>query len=130
MNLDGEIKLRITSEEKEVIKEMAGRYKTTMSDMIRKQIFGDMDELNKKQKFTDDQFREVMMELGQLGSQVGKLETEMNRIGVNLNQIAKYYNQVGNDAAVEVLDEWLNELGTVLNEVGQLTEKGWKVVFE
>lgn len=56
MNLDSEIKLRITSEEKSIIKEMSNVYRVSMSEMIRKQIFGDMEELNKRSMMTDEQY--------------------------------------------------------------------------
>ncbi len=81
MNLDSEIKLRTKSEEKSIIKEMSNVYRVSMSEMIRKQIFGDMEELKKRSMMTDEQYFGIVSEISKLFEKVGLIETDLHKIG-------------------------------------------------
>lgn len=130
MKLDSEIKLRITSEEKSVIKEMAEQYRVSMSEMIRKQIFSDMEELNKRSMMTDEQYFGIISEISKLTESVGRVETNLHSIGININQIAKYYNSKHDDETVSVLNDYLKDLTFGIREILKVSKSVRGGVFE
>lgn len=130
MKLDSEIKLRITSEEKSVIKEMAEQYRVSMSEMIRKQIFSDMEKLDKRSKMTDEQYFGIVSEISKLTESVGRVETELHKIGININQIAKYYNSKNDASSVSALNDYLRLLDVVSGKILDMSESVRKDIFE
>ena len=130
MKLDSEIKLRITSEEKSVIKEMSEQYRVSMSEMIRKQIFSDMEELNKRSTMTDEQYFGIVSEISKLTESVGRVETELHKIVININQIAKYYNSKNDTSSVSALNDYLRLLDVVSEKILDMSESVRKDIFE
>lgn len=130
MKLDSEIKLRITSEEKAVIKDMSERYRVSMSEMIRKQIFSDMEKLDKRSTMTDEQYFGIVSEISKLTESVGRVETELHRIGININQIAKYYNSKNDASSVSALNDYLRLLDVVSGKILDMSESVRKDIFE
>lgn len=129
MNLDSEIKLRITSEEKSIIKEMSNVYRVSMSEMIRKQIFGDMEELNKRSMMTDEQYFGIVSEISKLSEKVGLIETDLHKIGININQIARYYNSKNDEQSVLNLNTWLSDLRESMFKISTLSDSIRKDIF-
>lgn len=130
MKLDSEIKLRITSEEKAVIKDMSERYRVSMSEMIRKQIFSDMEKLDKRSTMTDEQYFGIVSEISKLTESVGRVETELHKIGININQIAKYYNSKNDASSVSALNDYLRLLDVVSGKILDMSESVRKDIFE
>ena len=130
MKLDSEIKLRITSEEKAVIKDMSERYRVSMSEMIRKQISSNMEKLDKRSTMTDEQYFGIVSEISKLTESVGRVETELHKIGININQIAKYYNSKNDVSSVLALTDYLRLLDVVSGKILDMSESVRKDIFE
>lgn len=81
-----------------------------MSEMIRRQIFGDMEELNKRSMMTDEQYFGIISEISKLSEKVGLIETDLHKIGININQIARYYNSKNDNQSVSALNGFLSDL--------------------
>lgn len=130
MKLDSEIKLRITSDEKKLIKDMSERYRVSMSEMIRKQIFADMEKLDRRSTMTDEQYFGIVSEISKLTKSVGRVETELHKIGININQIAKYYNSKNDTSSVSALNDYLRLLDVVSEKILDMSESVRKDIFE
>lgn len=130
MKLDSEIKLRITSDEKKLIKDMSERYRVSMSEMIRKQIFADMEKLDRRSTMTDEQYFGIVSEISKLTESVGRVETELHKIGININQIAKYYNSKNDTSSVSALNDYLRLLDVVSEKILDMSESVRKDIFE
>lgn len=129
MRLDNIIRLRVSEDEKRLIKEMSGRYRVSMSDMIRKQIFSDMERLNRVEKYDKEDVERIIQHFGMLMNEVGLLEQQMFKLGINMNQIAKQLNRKrGFD--MNELNSRLNEFDELSDEIKSLSNKVWEGVFD
>lgn len=129
MRLDNIIRLRVSEDEKRLIKEMSERYRVSMSDMIRKQIFSDMERLNRVEKYDKEDVERIIQHFGMLMNEVGLLEQQMWKLGINMNQIAKQLNRKrGFD--MNELNSRLNEFDELSDEIKSLSNKVWEGVFD
>ncbi|HFU3820381.1 TPA: plasmid mobilization relaxosome protein MobC [Streptococcus suis] len=100
-----------------------------MSDMIRKQIFSDMERLNRVEKYDKEDVERIIQHFGMLMNEVGLLEQQMFKLGINMNQIAKQLNRKrGFD--MNELNSRLNEFDELSDEIKSLSNKVWEGVFD
>lgn len=118
----GEVKLRIDEDDKRLLKEKSDRYGLSISEMIRRSIFEDLSILDKRSKFTDEQFKAVMSELGKLSEELGQVEKQFLKIGINFNQIAYNLNKSGNYDESELMTK-IDNLGYILGGIESSLDK-------
>lgn len=130
MNLDCVLRVRLTADEKESLREFAGSCGYSMSELVRQLVFAGIEQVEQRGKMTDEQFYALVSKLGLLNSNVGNLERQVNRIGVNLNQIVKHYHAQNDTEAVEALNGWLHYYRETMEEVQKFSESSWREVME
>ncbi|HFU4179858.1 TPA: plasmid mobilization relaxosome protein MobC [Streptococcus suis] len=97
--------------------------------MIRKQIFSDMERLNRVEKYDKEDVERIIQHFGMLMNEVGLLEQQMFKLGINMNQIAKQLNRKrGFD--MNELNSRLNEFDELSDEIKSLSNKVWEGVFD
>lgn len=130
MKLDSEIKLRITSDEKKLIKDISNKYRVSMSEMIRKQIFSDMEEMNQRSKLSDEEFYKVVFWLRKVHNSLGRIERQVQGVAVNVNQIARVANSESDFSDDDLLYAELEKLGSYFDNIKQLSGTTWKGSFD
>jgi len=116
------LRVRISEEEYQRLKEYAEIMELNMSDIVREAIelytrrYGENLRLKKslRRRFKDKELEELRKEIRELAYQIRK-------IGVNLNQIARHVNEEKEvDLAVAIQ---LNEIREILNKLDEYVEE-------
>lgn len=129
MTLDNVIRLRVTEDEKTVIKEVAEKYRVSMSEMIRRQIFDDLERLKSVEKYDKEDVERLLLSFANLTNEIGKLEQQLLKVGINMNQIAKKYNQ-NHGLDLVKLDNCLEEFEEITEHLKSLSDKSWNRIFD